>query len=1144
MFAFLKRSIVILIGLLLIVAFIWFAGPYFSFANVAPLESDTARLIAIGVVIGCWVLYRLYKRLKAYRAGDRLLKAVVAQPQPEAAQPPAEVVKLRERFDEAVTALKAQQRTSRQSIYDLPWYVIIGPPGSGKTTALLNSGLKFPLEQRVGKGALRGVGGTRNCDWWFTDEAVFLDTAGRYTTQDSDAQSDSVGWNEFLALLRQHRPRRPLNGVILTIDAHDLLVGGSSVREGHVEAARRRLDELNRELRIQLPVYVMVTKCDLVDGFAEYFDDLKVEGRAQVWGVTFPYEQTVSNEAPGVLPAEFDALMARLNERVFERIAEARDPRRRTKIFGFPQQMATVRDTLAAWIRDVFSSRGFAGQILLRGVYFTSGTQEGTPIDRLLGSIGRRFGAADAVMTPQGPGKAYFVERLLKEVMIGESGLAGVNRQLELRKASLQLGAYAAAGLLATAGVLALSVSYRNNSEFLKQVAIDVDAFSQTPPVGPSAPAAAIVNRLDGIRAVVDETDQYAASTSWTMKWGLYQGRVIGNAARDAYVRELDSILLPRLASELHARVLQYSSDPQNLFLYFKAYLMLGKPQHLDPDYLQQIANRDWQQGDGAALSRHLQALLQYGGTLRPMPLDSVLVGQAQSSIQQTSIPRIEYDNIKRAYAGSPDQGLHLDQLAGIGADTVFVRRSGTPLSTPLPALYTRDVFKRITTQDSVELLKELQKDAWVWGDNGATTLANAKTLVSTVTALYEDDYIHTWDALLNDLQFAPFSTIPQANAALQILTAPGSPLRQLVQVVANNTILVDPKAAQTSVLARAKQSVTGAVKTAEGALGMATGDPGASVTAHFQWAQQLTAGEQGKTPLDSILKTIGDIQQQLATVGSDVSGASPVQILQSPAFRALTQQLRDQSSLLPPGLRSLVSQIADTQETAVRASATQQIESLYNQTVVPQCTQLITDKYPFAYTAAEVSPSDFGFVFGYDGLFDKFFTDRLASQVDTSGATWAWRPGSVEPSQHLLEQFQVARQIRDMFFQPGAKTPQVQFFVTVSDLDTSATRAIVQVDGKYADEKHPREKLTWPGDQPGLVGTAFEARYYDPMKKYGGAWDVFRLIDGTRIGSADPQRVVLNIQDTYHHAHVTIEPVTASTSPFALSWRGFRCGS
>src|SRR5205085_2105799 len=143
----------------------------------------------------------------------------------------------------------------------------IGAPGSGKTTALVNSGLNFPLEQRSGPGAVRGVGGTRNCDWWFTDEAIFLDTAGRYTTQDSDAASDSAGWAEFLALLKKYRKRRPLNGIILTISAQDLMVEGGSARETHVAAARRRLSELTKELRIQLPVYLLVTKVDLVAGF-------------------------------------------------------------------------------------------------------------------------------------------------------------------------------------------------------------------------------------------------------------------------------------------------------------------------------------------------------------------------------------------------------------------------------------------------------------------------------------------------------------------------------------------------------------------------------------------------------------------------------------------------------------------------------------------------------------------------------------------------------------------------------------------------------------------------------------------------------------------------------------------------------------
>src|SRR5262249_2335322 len=145
--------------------------------------------------------------------------------------------------------------------------------------------------------------------------------------------------------------------------------------------------------------------------------------------------------APGSIAPEFDALMGRLNDRVFARVEEERGGRRRASVFAFPQQVASLRDLIATFVVDVFSASRAARQILLRGVYLTSGTQDGTQIDRLLGAISRRFGVAtDAVSAPApGKGKAYFVERLLKQVVIGESGLAGVNRRLEFQKAAWQL---------------------------------------------------------------------------------------------------------------------------------------------------------------------------------------------------------------------------------------------------------------------------------------------------------------------------------------------------------------------------------------------------------------------------------------------------------------------------------------------------------------------------------------------------------------------------------------------------------------------------------------------------------------------------------------------------------------------------------
>ena len=201
-----------------------------------------------------------------------------------------EVSLLQERLREAIEVLRNARlggKGERKQLYQIPWYLIIGPPGSGKTTALVNSGLNFPLAERFGVESLKGVGGTRHCDWWFTDQAVLIDTAGRYTTQDSDRTRDAGAWTGFLQLLKRYRKRQPINGAIVAISIADLVSAGDQAMREHAQAVRSRLQELQTELGIRFPVYVVFTKCDLLAGFNEFFDDLGRAEREQVWGVTF-----------------------------------------------------------------------------------------------------------------------------------------------------------------------------------------------------------------------------------------------------------------------------------------------------------------------------------------------------------------------------------------------------------------------------------------------------------------------------------------------------------------------------------------------------------------------------------------------------------------------------------------------------------------------------------------------------------------------------------------------------------------------------------------------------------------------------------------------------------------------------------------
>ena len=193
--------------------------------------------------------------------------------------------------------LRRTGKSGANALYDLPWYLIIGPPGAGKTTALVNSGLKFPLAADNQAKAIQGVGGTRYCDWWFTDEAVLIDTAGRYTTQDSDAKVDRKSWLSFLEMLGRNRPKQPINGVIVAISIADVVNLPPDEVAAHADAIRKRLNELHEELKVDFPVYAMFTKMDLVVGFGQYFADLDETKRQAVWGATFQSAERADKKA-------------------------------------------------------------------------------------------------------------------------------------------------------------------------------------------------------------------------------------------------------------------------------------------------------------------------------------------------------------------------------------------------------------------------------------------------------------------------------------------------------------------------------------------------------------------------------------------------------------------------------------------------------------------------------------------------------------------------------------------------------------------------------------------------------------------------------------------------------------------------------
>ncbi|MGL4321545.1 MAG: type VI secretion system membrane subunit TssM, partial [Paracoccaceae bacterium] len=454
-----------IIGIIAFFAAIWFGGPM---TGIEILGTVWLRATVIGVIVGIFLVVSLIKWRRRVKKAAELEAVLIAEPVGDGKV-------LSEKMGAALATLK--KSGGKTYLYDLPWYIIIGPPGAGKTTALKNSGIEFPLATNEA-GGVEGFGGTRYCDWWFAEDAVLIDTAGRYTTQDSDKGADEASWNSFLDLLKKSRPNQPINGVILAFSVQDMMNATEESLARNAEIVRMRLAEVHEQLKIDFPVYVLFTKADLISGFREFFASFSLNRRKLVWGSTF---QTKDRKAETwqQVPQEYDRLVARLSDEVIDRLSEEPDGVSRIAIFGLPGQLALLRDNVADFMRRVFEPTRYKTNAILRGFYFTSGTQEGTPIDQVLGAMGQTSGGGFAPAFMSGQGKSFFLHDLLRKVIFAERDWVSHDMKAVRRTALLRGLALSTIGIATLGALGGLGLSYWNNNQLVMTASAEAATYQR-----------------------------------------------------------------------------------------------------------------------------------------------------------------------------------------------------------------------------------------------------------------------------------------------------------------------------------------------------------------------------------------------------------------------------------------------------------------------------------------------------------------------------------------------------------------------------------------------------------------------------------------------------------------------------------------
>jgi type VI secretion system protein ImpL len=1190
-----------LFGVGVLIVLIWFFGPLMGFGSVHPFDSVIARLITIALLMVLWLIVNL---IHVWNKNHKQKKLVddVAAPDKDAEASAEEVEVLGTRLKEALQKLKKLPRKKGGGwLYDLPWYMFIGPPGAGKTTALVNSGLNFPLADARGPAALRGVGGTRDCEWWFTDQAVLIDTAGRYTTQDSQAKVDSAGWLGFLRLLKKHRRRQPLNGALLAIGLSGLASLPEAERLAHAGAMRKRMRELQDELGVRVPVYVLFTKTDLIAGFAEFFDNLGREEREQVWGATFAFDDGKSAEgAIGQFGAEFDLLLDRLNDRMLERVNQETDLIRRRLIYGFPQQLASMRDIAADFLTEIFRPSRLEERPLLRGVYFTSGTQDGTPIDRLLGVMAGQFGLQrQAVSAFSGAGRSYFLTRLLREVVFGEAALVSFDKKVEKRTRWTYRAAYGGAALFLLLVTAGWTNSYIGNREMIDEAhdaATRYDKqYAELTQRGPDdADLLAILPPLGTLRTMRGGYDQREASTPIALTFGLYQGQKISSAAIDAYYRALNAMLLPRLLARLEHQMQGNLDKPDFLYEALKVYLILGRQGPVDHDQVMAWLITDFNASFSEDQAEARDALIGHADAMLQRPLTLVatngpLIAQVREILTREPLAEYSYNRMMRSPRIQSLAEWTVQDNAGPGADKVFALRSGKALGTGLPGIFTWAGYHNTFLPLLPTVTQDIAEDTWILGRphlDVAATIADTNKLRRDVVGLYLDEYVRRWDTMLADIAVRGFGNVDEAVAQLGLLSGPSSPFRNLLQSIDAQTQLsragasdaataqLEAKAAKTGQKAAgfgkiiAQSGLTYNQNAIADVLGEAFGsgggaapvDPASRVDAHFRAFHAFVTGANGeKAPMEVAIEKMGSIYQSMIQVSNAPNQGAALLGLAgggggggggSPA--AAASQLKDIAKGLPTPVAAMLQTVSTSSATVATGGASKELDDAWRSKVLPLCSEAFFDRYPFvAGSSSDVPSDDFAHLLGPGGLIDGFFNDNLKSFVDTTRSPWRWQAANqahlnLDPG--ALAQLERAAKIRDSLFSDGSNI-LVKFELVPVSLDAGVGQFTIDVGGQTLTYNHgptEPESFRWPGTGGKTLVrvTMTPANGHNATEiEKDGPWALLRLLDAAHVipsGQPDKFRIVFSSPA----GAATFELNASSVrNPFTLSaLRAFRC--
>ncbi|ENK2307925.1 TPA: type VI secretion system membrane subunit TssM [Vibrio alginolyticus] len=1112
---FTQRWFLGLIGVAACSIFIWVVGPLITIAGYEPLKSDFQRLVTILVLVLLWAIFNVTKQHKQKVKEDESIQTLLEVDSQSDKEAASEIDLMRERIEQAVKVVTKTHKGKR-SLYDLPWYVLIGPPGTGKTTVLKQSGLEFPLGDSLGSDSIAGVGGTRHCDWWFANKAVLIDTAGRYTTQDSQEKVDSKAWHGFLGLLKKYRTQRPINGAIVTISLASVMSQTRTERSLHARAIKSRLQELKNQLGMQFPIYVLLTKMDLVAGFNEFFADLSKEERDDLFGFMFPREVDDERGVISLFNKEFHGMLERLDARMLRILETEDDLDKRALIFEFPKQLRVLQANLDEFLAEIFAQNSFEEPALIRGVFMLSSVQEGLPVDKLMNESTNGLGLNRLALAKSQTGShSYFVKNLFDKVIFKEQLLGTVNRHYQKQSGWMRRGVYIGCTTLLLGASALWFMSYKWNSQLIvdtNEQASHIDALIGAQSLDFEADIVSAVETLDKLMTLpLGKQSDYGDADS-VKRFGLYQGDKVSQAANNAYSDALTQYYAPLLLDSLVSEMESNQQHREYLYETLKTYLMLFNPDKYQQDEVLAWFNfyfeRQYPGELNADLRRRLLQHTQYllGNDGQGFTYNTAAVTSAREVLTQMSLPERAYQRMKIQFSKSHVPSFRLTDVLGPKGLEQFERASGKPLSQGISGFYTYNGFHSIFQIQINRTVKSLMEENWVYGDDLKAHEIDQDSAIQGVQSRYYQDYVNEWKTLIEDIQLKQAPSLELATEQARVLSGVERPIESLLRAIQKEVALSKVSLSENQKAASEVAGKVAKVKFSNTAdrldmylpeeNGFNVALPGKEVESHF--SEILRLGEQDFDDIQQAMVNLRSYLSDLSSSGNNQKIAYK-SILDGTVTQDVAASFARAKELLPRPFNQWLGELSQESVKFAESGSKDHLNQLWVTQVVRPYQRTIAGRYPFEPNASrEVRLKDFKRFFGYGGTLDAFFQEYLEPFVDTSKSRWRLEKEiGVRPETLMV--FQRAQRIRQSFFESD-NSLRVEFGMKPVYLDQHITRFVLELGGQDLVYKHGparAKSLSWPAgqDQTRIVFTPPESKR-EIAHTYEGEWGIFKLLD------------------------------------------------